>query len=137
MPRSGPVIVLGLPTGGEQANDERYPIAVLGEGFEGLLVSESTRIPGLVSVADVAPTALGREDGLASESAEEAAAQVLELDARIRDNRVTGIAATLLAGDPAPRARLVHSAGRGARVRDRARGEPRARAPQGSRSRGS
>lgn len=98
VPRSGPVIVLGLPVGGEQSNDERYPIAVLGEGFEGLLVSESTRIPGLVSVADVAPTTLGRDDGLTSESAEEAAAQVLELDARIRDNRVTGIAATILAG---------------------------------------
>jgi hypothetical protein len=97
VPESRPVIVLGLPTGGEQPNDERYPIAILGGGFDGLLVSESTRIPGLVSVADVAPTALGREDGLTSERADDAAARVLELDARIRDNRVAGVAATLLA----------------------------------------
>jgi hypothetical protein len=97
VPRSRPVIVVGLPSGGTQSNDDRYPIAILGAGFEGLLVSESTRISGLVSVADVAPTALGRENALTSESAEDATAQVLELDARIRDNRVAGVAATLLA----------------------------------------
>ena len=61
--RAGPDIVLGLPEGGDQPNDRRYPIAVIGPGFDGLLTSPSTRIPGLVSVADVAPTALGREDG--------------------------------------------------------------------------
>ncbi len=97
VPRGGPAIVLGLPAGGEQANDERYPIAVLGGDFEGLLVSDSTRIPGLVSIADVAPTALGRENSLTSQGSEDASAEVLELDARIRDNRVSGVAATLLA----------------------------------------
>jgi hypothetical protein len=97
VPRAGPAVVLGLPAGGEQRNDDRYPIAVIAPGFEGLLVSESTRIPGLVSVADVAPTALGREDGLTTEAAERAAAEVVALDARIRDNRVSSRAATLLA----------------------------------------
>jgi hypothetical protein len=52
LPAEGPAIVLGLPEGGEQPNDRRYPIAVLGE--RGLLVSDSTRIPGLVSIVDVA-----------------------------------------------------------------------------------
>ncbi|MGH3038983.1 MAG: hypothetical protein ACRDLZ_06180, partial [Gaiellaceae bacterium] len=64
---AGPAIYLGLPEGGRQPNDRRYPVLVVGPGYEGLLTSESTRIPGLVSVADVAPTALGREDGLGSQ----------------------------------------------------------------------
>jgi hypothetical protein len=98
VPAGEPLIVLALPEGGDQPNDERYPIAVLGQGFEGLLVSDSTRSPGLVSVADVAPTALGREGGLRSEPERDAAARVIELDARIRDNRVSGVVATLLAG---------------------------------------
>ena len=56
---AGPAIYVGLPEGGLQPNDERYPILVVGPGYEGLLTSESTRIPGLVSVVDIAPTALG------------------------------------------------------------------------------
>jgi hypothetical protein len=92
-----PLIVLSLPTGGKQPNDERYPIAIFGGGFRGLLVSDSTRIPGLVSIADVAPTALRAPDSLTSEAADDAASHVLDLDARIRDNRVSGVAATLLA----------------------------------------
>jgi hypothetical protein len=96
-PTAGPAIVLGLPSGGEQANDRRYPIAVLAEGFRGLLVSDSTRIPGLVSIADVAPTALGTADGLDSRAEDGATDAVLELDARIRDNRVSGLAAGLVA----------------------------------------
>jgi hypothetical protein len=92
-----PLIVLGLPSGGKQPNDKRYPIAVFGAGFRGILASDSTRIPGLVSIADVAPTVLGSPDGLGSEEKVDAASEVLELDARIRDNRVSGLAATLLA----------------------------------------
>jgi hypothetical protein len=78
-----PTIVVGLPAGGEQPNDRRYPIVVIGEGFEGLLVSDSTRIPGLVSIVDVAPTALGRADGLGSRAAADPAGDVAELDGRI------------------------------------------------------
>ena len=39
-------------------NDRRYPIAVIGRGYHGLLTSSLTRVPGLVSIADVARTAL-------------------------------------------------------------------------------
>ena len=57
-------IVVVLPPKGRPApNDLRYPIVVLGRGFHGLLVSRTTRIPGLVSIVDIAPTALGRERG--------------------------------------------------------------------------
>src|SRR5262249_15257028 len=59
IPTGGRVILGGLPQGGPQPNDRRYGIAVVAPGFRGVLTSPSTRIPGLVSVADVAPTALG------------------------------------------------------------------------------
>jgi hypothetical protein len=82
----GPAIVLGLPRGGPQSNDRRYPIAVLAPGYDGLLTSPSTRIAGLVSVVDVAPTARGQEGALSSTSAAAAVAELRDLDTRIRDN---------------------------------------------------
>jgi hypothetical protein len=96
-PSSGPAIVLGLPSGGPQLNDSRYPIAVIGRGYKGILVSSSTRIPGLVSIADIAPTALGSKGALRSQSEAAPTAHILELDQRIRDNRVSGRAASILA----------------------------------------
>ena len=61
-------IVLQLPPRGPPtANDRLYRIAVIGQGFHGLLISPTTRIPGLVSIVDVAPTALDRlHSGLSS-----------------------------------------------------------------------
>jgi hypothetical protein len=96
-PPAGPAIVLSLPTGGEQANDRRYPIAVLGAGYSGLLTSDSTRIPGLVSIADVAPTALGGNDGLGSEPDAEPVAELERLDERIDANNGTRKTASRLA----------------------------------------
>ena len=52
-------IVLQLPPrGAPTANNRLYRIAVIGQGFHGLLTSPTTHIPGLVSIVDVAPTAL-------------------------------------------------------------------------------
>jgi len=52
-------IVLQLPARGAlRPNDRLYRIAVIGGGFHGLLSSPTTHIPGLVSIVDVAPTAL-------------------------------------------------------------------------------
>jgi hypothetical protein len=96
-PASESVIVLGLPTGGEQPNDRRYPVAVVAPGFDGLLVSESTRLPGVVSIGDIAPTALSEEDGLSSDSEANAAARVLELDRLIGEKRDARLASGLLA----------------------------------------
>ncbi|HXV57534.1 MAG TPA: hypothetical protein VD704_06670 [Gaiellaceae bacterium] len=95
-PFAAPGIYIGLPVGGRQPNDERYPIVVVGAGYEGVLTSDSTRIPGLVSVADVAPTALGREDALGFEPRESAAARLLELDERIDANNAVRLPATIL-----------------------------------------
>jgi hypothetical protein len=97
-PPAGPAIVLGLPAGGEQPNDRRYPIAVLGNGFDGLLTSSSTRLPGVVSIADVAPTALGEEDGLRSAPTDEPVARVLALDRLIEAKKDTRRFSSLLIG---------------------------------------
>jgi hypothetical protein len=45
-------------------NVRRYRIAIVGDGYHGLLVSDRTRVPGLVSIYDLAPTvrALDRGD---------------------------------------------------------------------------
>jgi hypothetical protein len=60
-PNCRPCIVLQLPPrGAPAANDHLYRIAVIGQNFHGLLTSPTTHIPGLVSIVDVAPTALGR-----------------------------------------------------------------------------
>ena len=48
-----PRVLVVLPPVERTDNDRRYPIVVIGAG-RGLLTSESTRIPGLVSLADVA-----------------------------------------------------------------------------------
>ena len=81
-----PAIVLGLPRGGRQPNDRRYPIAVVAPGYRGLLTSPSTRIAGLVSAVDVAPTALREAGRLATAPADDPVAELRDLDARIRDN---------------------------------------------------
>jgi hypothetical protein len=94
---SGPAVVLGLPEGDEQPNDRRYPIAVLAPGFRGLLTSESTRLPGLVSIADVAPPALGEDDGLSSTSEDDPVGALRDLDARIDDNGTSRLPASFIA----------------------------------------
>lgn len=89
VPARGPAIVLGLPRDGSEPNDRRYPIAVLGHGYRGLLTSRSTRIAGLAAIDDVAPTALGRPDRLRWRAEPHAAAKAAALDDRIEDHRAT------------------------------------------------
>jgi hypothetical protein len=57
------VIWLSLPPEDEQPNDHRYAINISGGGYDGLLVSDRTRVPGLVSIYDVAPTMEARQEG--------------------------------------------------------------------------
>ncbi len=95
----GPAIVLGLPEGGDQRNDRRYPIAVLADGFHGLLRSSTTRLPGLVSIVDVAPTALrASERSLGSVADAAPTAALAALDARIADNADARAIGALIAG---------------------------------------
>ena len=86
-PPRGRAIVVGLPSGGTQPNDRRYPIAVLAPGYRGLLTSNSTRIPGLVSIVDVAPTSLGRDGKLGSTPADDSLEALSTLDGQIDEHR--------------------------------------------------
>jgi hypothetical protein len=87
-PTSRPVIILTLPPKGAPVrNDIRYPIAVVGRGYHGLLVSRTTRIPGVVSIQDIAATALQKPArDLRYTPARNAAEIVRTLDTRITSN---------------------------------------------------
>jgi hypothetical protein len=82
------VVLLRLPSG-KHANDRRYPIAIAGPGYDGLLVSDRTRVPGLVSIYDVKPTveALeeGREPPVTSRAEPDVQERLDALDARLDD----------------------------------------------------
>lgn len=52
------IVVQLPPRGAPTGNNRLYRIAVIGGGFHGLLTSPTTHIPGLVSIVDIAPTAL-------------------------------------------------------------------------------
>src|SRR3954471_12491808 len=93
-----PYILVSVPQGGKQANDRRYPVVVVGKGFDGILRSDSTRIPGLVSVADIAPTALGTEGSLHSQPVDDSVAFLSDLDRRIEGHNDARLPASILAG---------------------------------------
>lgn len=54
---------VALPPPGRHHNVVRYPIAVIGSGYHGLLTSTSTHLDGLVTISDVAPSVLALERG--------------------------------------------------------------------------
>ena len=80
-------IYVALPPRGKHHNLDRYPIAIVGDGYRGLLLSSSTHVPGLVSIADVAPSVRSLERGekpiLTSRPARNAPAQLETMNARL------------------------------------------------------
>lgn len=100
VPRLGdrPLIVVGVPRGGEQRNDRRYPIAVIAPGYNGVLKSSATRIPGLVAVGDVARTARRDDGALQSQAADNRQDDLTELDDRIDDNSAGRLPVLLAVG---------------------------------------
>jgi hypothetical protein len=91
------VIVELPPRGAPVANDKRYPVVVLGHGFHGLLTSRTTRIPGLVSIVDIAPTTLGRERGtLYSTPSSDPVASLASLNRQIHANNRLKLAALIV-----------------------------------------
>src|SRR5579862_9188806 len=81
------IVVQLPPRGAPAANDRLYRIAVIGRGFHGLLISPTTRIPGIISVVDVAPTALGHPTGALSwTTASNPIGQLSRLDRQIASN---------------------------------------------------
>jgi len=79
-------IYVALPPAGTHRNDKRYPVAVVGGGYRGILESPSTRIPGLVSIADIAPSAvaLARDEDPRIGSTPGTPADLRELDRTLR-----------------------------------------------------
>jgi hypothetical protein len=96
-PPDAPSIFVALPRGGTQLNDRRYLVVVRGEGYDGILTSSSTRIPGLVSIVDIAPTALGQPGALGSTPDPHPAQTLRELDARIDAHNDSRLPASILA----------------------------------------
>jgi hypothetical protein len=99
--RPGPFlryILVQLPPAGTESNDKRYPVLVHAPGYRGILVSDSTRIPGLVSIADIAPTALGEDGALTSQPDSDPAATLASLDDRIDGHNDSRVPAGLTAG---------------------------------------
>jgi hypothetical protein len=93
-------IYVTLPPPGRSHNTHRYPIAIVGGGYRGLLVSQTTRIPGLVSIADIAPTAVAlaeRRSPVIRWRTDDGATRTLaDLDQRLRDAHDTRTAATIV-----------------------------------------
>jgi hypothetical protein len=96
IPTHGPAIVVGLPPAHTIANDRRYPVAVIGRGYHGLLTSSLTRVPGLVSMADVARTALQAPHALHWRRDGGAAASAYRLESQIEVARTTTMPASVL-----------------------------------------
>ena len=84
---AGTTIYVSLPPSGKHPNTHRYPIAIVGPGYHGILVSRSTRIRGLVSIADIAPTARALERGdrpvIRARPDDNTTAHLAELDRRL------------------------------------------------------
>jgi hypothetical protein len=81
-------IYLTLPRGKEH-NVNRYRIAIAGGGYRGLLDSDRTRIPGLVSIYDIEPTVKALDDGeeppLTSRAVADPEGKLRELDDRLTE----------------------------------------------------
>jgi hypothetical protein len=82
-------ILLMLPTEGRHPNVKRYPLAIVGGGYGGLLTSDETRIPGLVGIEDIPRTAgalrAGRTPPVTSRPDPDAHAELRRLDRRLRE----------------------------------------------------
>lgn len=84
-------VFVSVPPLAAQPNDRRYQVAILGGGYDGILVSDSTRIPGLVSIEDIRETvealAEGRDPPLEWRAVEQPVRHLERLDARLEDAR--------------------------------------------------
>jgi hypothetical protein len=92
----GPAIVIGLPRARVTPNTHRYPIAVIGPGYSGVLDSSLTRVTGLVSMADVARTALATPHALTSHADTNASGTIKGLETHIVTARSSTLPATVL-----------------------------------------
>jgi cytochrome c551/c552 len=82
-----PGVYVSLPPPGEHPNTKRYSVTIVGAGYHGILTSDSTQIRGLVSIADIAPTAVALQEGrsppIGSEPDRDAFGDLRLLDVRL------------------------------------------------------
>ena len=89
---------VALPPPGEHHNVRRYPVAVVGPGYRGILTDTSTRLTGLISLADVARSALalgrGERPSIRAEPADDPLGELARFDRRLtqaHDSRLGGM----------------------------------------------
>jgi hypothetical protein len=91
---------VSLPPLERTHNVTRYPIAVVGPGYHGILTSTSTRLSGLVSIADVAPSVRALRNGdkprVRSKPSDDALAQLRRLDHRLKKAHDSRVGATIV-----------------------------------------
>jgi hypothetical protein len=91
---------VALPAPGKHHNVRRYPIAVTGSGYGGVLTDASTRLTGLVSIADVAPSARALERGerpsIRSKASRDPLSRLASFDRRLQRAHDSRVAATLV-----------------------------------------
>jgi cytochrome c551/c552 len=82
-----PVVYVQLPPPRKHHNTKRYRVVFVGGDYRGILTSKSTRIRGLVSVADIAPSLVDLREGRAPtirwQRDSDAGRDLRELDARL------------------------------------------------------
>lgn len=92
-------LFVSVPPLGEQRNDQRYEVTILGNGYRGILVSDRTRIPGLVSISDIRDTVealeAGRDPPLEWRESKRPLEELRELDERLSDARAAQGPATV------------------------------------------
>ncbi|HEV8097856.1 MAG TPA: hypothetical protein VGP56_01840 [Gaiellaceae bacterium] len=91
---------VALPPPGKHHNVRRYPIAVVGPGYRGVLTDSSTRLTGLISIADVAPSARALERGerpsIRAAPSRDPLARLARFDRRLQRAHDSRVAATLV-----------------------------------------
>lgn len=84
-----PVTIYVTLPGAEEHNVRRFRIGIVGEGYDGLLHSDRTRVPGLVSLYDIEPTVKalerGEEPPITSSADADPEQTLNELDRRLAD----------------------------------------------------
>jgi hypothetical protein len=84
-------VFVSVPQLESQRNVRRFDVTIRGEGWRGLLVSDRTRIPGLLATEDIGETvrALERDDEppIRARASRNPAAELASLDGRIDDAR--------------------------------------------------
>jgi hypothetical protein len=92
-------LFVSVPPLGAQPNDNRYDVTILGDGYRGILFSDQTRIPGLVSISDIRDTVealeQGRDPPLEWRESKHPLQELHELDERLSDARAAQGPATV------------------------------------------